>query len=188
MSQNIWNNYALLEQLKDERFDRMYVAMVYWLLISLLDRVLGVIHKGCPHKGRGVSKADPAGGGLKAYVDTQKLSNWIEFIEKNVLKLMMIYKSLYKSLNSSLQMIRSITINNTNSQKWSLCYDVDFSKKNADVRGEWGLKIRKHADKGEGGVKNGQKFADVLYEWPLRCLIYSLDNPCTASWLNYCRS
>ena len=39
---------------------------------------------------------------------------------------MIIYKSLYKP--ASLQIIRSITINNKNLQKLSLCYDVDFFK------------------------------------------------------------
>ena len=42
---------------------------------------------------------------------------------------MIIYKSLYKSLNRSLQIIRSMTIKTKNSQKLSLCYDVDFQKK-----------------------------------------------------------
>ena len=42
---------------------------------------------------------------------------------------MIINKSLYKSLNKSLQIIRAITINNTNSQKSLLCYEADFSKK-----------------------------------------------------------
>ena len=44
--------------------------------------------------------------------------------------------------------------------------NVDFSKK---MRGEGGLKIRTHADNCD---KNGQKFADVLYGWPL--LIFKL--------------
>ena len=44
---------------------------------------------------------------------------------------MLIYKLLYESLNKSLQIIRWITINNRNSQRWTLCYkyNVDFSKK-----------------------------------------------------------
>ena len=39
-----------------------------------------------------------------------------------------------------------------------------FQKKCGRPRG--GRKIRTHADK--GGKKNGQKFADILYGWPLR--------------------
>ena len=77
---------------------------------------------------------------------------------------MIIYKSLYKSL----QIIPSITINNKNSQNdhYQLCYDVDFSEKcGRPGAGGVGLKIRTHADKGRG--KNGQKFAAVLYGWPL---------------------
>ena len=35
----------------------------------------------------------------------------------------------YKSLNNSLQIIRSITMNNKKFQKLSLCYDVDFPEK-----------------------------------------------------------
>ena len=42
---------------------------------------------------------------------------------------MIIYRSLHKSPNKILQIIRPITINNENSQKRSLCYDFDFSKK-----------------------------------------------------------
>ena len=41
-----------------------------------------------------------------------------------------------------------------------------FQKKMRTTGGEGSLKIWTHADKGEGG-KNGQKFADVLYKWPL---------------------
>ena len=44
-------------------------------------------------------------------------------------------KSLYNSLNKSLQIIRPITINNKNSRPG----------------GGWGLKIRTHADKGGRG-------------------------------------
>ena len=44
--------------------------------------------------------------------------------------------------------------------------NVDFSK-NADIRGEGGvLKLGHMRTRGEGGG-NGQKFADVLYGWPL---------------------
>ena len=67
---------------------------------------------------------------------------------------MIIYKSLYKLLNKSLRIIRPITKNNKNSQKWSLCYDVDFSKK-CGRPGKGGLKIRVYADK-VGFLKMGK--------------------------------
>ena len=38
----------------------------------------------------------------------------------------------------------------------------------ADVLLGGGLKMLTVADMGEGGVKNGQKSADVLYGWPQR--------------------
>ena len=72
---------------------------------------------------------------------------------------MIINKSLYKLL----QIIRSIAINNKNSQKLSLCYDVDFFK--MQTSGGGGLNIRTR------GVKNGQKIGDVLYGWPLMHVI-----------------
>ena len=92
---------------------------------------------------------------------------------------------IYRSLNKSFQFIRSVPINDKNSQNDHYHYDyvmmLNFQE-NWDVRGEGGLKIRAHADKGglkirthvtcgQGGrgVKNGQTFADVLYGWPLRC-------------------
>ena len=50
-------------------------------------------------------------------------------------------------MNKWLQIIRPITINNEDSQKWLLCYDFDFSKK----RGR----------SGGGGGPNGQTFADM---------------------------
>ena len=74
-----------------------------------------------------------------------------------------------QSVAMKLQIILSITLYNENSQKSSLCYDVDFSKK-CGRPGPGGLKIRTHADKGEG-VKNGQTFSDVLYGWPLIFII-----------------
>ena len=43
--------------------------------------------------------------------------------------------------------------------------------KNADVRGEGCSGSRTFADKGEGGVLNGQNCADVLYGRPLRVMV-----------------
>lgn len=50
-----------------------------------------------------------------------------------------------------------------------------FFKKKVDVRREGGLKIRTHADEGGGG-KNGQKFADFVYGWPLTSCIEICNN------------
>ena len=42
----------------------------------------------------------------------------------------------------------------------------DANFRNADILLRGGLKMLTVADMGEGGVKNGQKSADVLYGWP----------------------
>ena len=61
---------------------------------------------------------------------------------------------IYRSLNKSFQFIRSVPINDKNSQNDHYHYDyvmmLNFQE-NWDVRGEGGLKIRAHADK--GGLK-----------------------------------
>ena len=77
-------------------------------------------------------------------------------------------KSLYKSLNKSLQIIRSITINNKNSEM--------IFQKNADVRR---VGVSENSDTcrkgGRRGLKNGQKFSDVyyVYEWPPNTILTS---------------
>ena len=85
------------------------------------------------------------------------------YIEK-CLKLMIIYKPLHKSLNKSLQIIRSITINNKNSQKLSLCYDVDFFL-NANVRGE-GWSENSDTCGQEGRVKMGKNLRMSFLDGP----------------------
>ena len=52
----------------------------------------------------------------------------------------------------------------------SMGFIIDKSGKNFEMRTSWGeggQQIRTRADKGGGGVKKGQIFADVLYGCPL---------------------
>ena len=62
---------------------------------------------------------------------------------------MIIHKSLYKSLNNSLQIILSIAMNNKNSQEDHYAMML-FFKKNADVRGRGVWKLG-HMRQGGGG-------------------------------------
>ena len=69
-------------------------------------------------------------------------------------------KSLYKSLNKSLQIIRSITKTHKN---YHYAMMLSFQK-NVDDQGGRG-RVWKFGHKDKGG-ENGQKFAYVFYGWP----------------------
>ena len=69
--------------------------------------------------GRGLSKVDGGGGcrQMRTSAKSLKLLNFENFLKKkcSISKVMKLYKSPYKSLNKSLQIIRSMIINDKNS-------------------------------------------------------------------------
>ena len=59
-------------------------------------------------------------------------------------------------------------MNSKNSQKWSLCYDDDFPTKKCGGQKNEGSENSDTCGQGPSGEgKNGQKFADAPYSWPL---------------------
>ena len=112
------------------------------------------------------------------------IPNWRYLLEKMFNNWWWIYKSLYKSPNWSLQIIRPITIDNKNSQKdhYAICYELWFwlFKNYVAVREVGGLKIRTTC--GQGGRGDGQKFVDVLTLLVLWMAPYSCNRPTLGCW------